>query len=498
PMLINGNPTNPPIYCQFEFDITTGLLPGKKVDIGVTGRTKAFNDVTIAFPPANVGNLTITDAPVATPVTAGNPIGYTIAVTNSAGGAVTGATLNDALPAGSNVNWTISPTYSGPGTCAITGAVGSQVLSCSFGTISASQTFTIGLLSSSSTIGTYTDTATTLIGNQQILSIATLAVQGVSATFSGLTPSQSIAAGTTSINLSGTIGNGTSYPPSGETVTITIGSVTQTATIGTNGAFNTAFPTASIPPSTTPYVITYTYTSDGIFTSATNNITTLTVNSVASALVISPSSVNFGQVPLGGLVLKEVTLKNSGSTPINFSKIAMSKSGVGDIDDFFVISLCPGTLKPGASCVLGVGYVPDRDDAIGKVTSTSVVVVDNASGSPQSIPLSAETINPKARLSSTYLSFGTQKVGTTSSGKTITLTSVGSSPLNLNSITVTGDYVLAAGTTCAPGMSLTPPQSCTIAVEFKPAKTGILAGAVNIPDNTVLGREIILLTGRGD
>jgi hypothetical protein len=323
-------------------------------------------------------------------------------------------------------------------------------------------------------------------------------VQGVTATFSGLTPSQSIAAGTASINLSGVIGNGTSYPPSGETVTITIGSVTQTATIGANGAFSTTFPTASIAASTTPYAITYTYSSDGIFTSATNNSTTLTVNSVASALEISPASVNFGQVPLGGLALREVTLKNSGSNPIRIYKIGMSKTGVGDIDDFFVISLCPEILKPGGACILGVGYVPDRDDSIGKVCSTSVVVVDNAAGSPQSIPLSAETINPKAKLSTTYLSFGTQKVGTSSSGKTIAVTSVGSSPLNLSSISVNGDYVLASGTTCAAGMSLTAPQSCTIAVEFKPEKTGILAGCIEISDNTVAGREIILLTGKGD
>ena len=124
------------------------------------------------------------------------------------------------------MNWTISPTYAGPGTCAITGATGSQALSCSFGTITASQTFTIGLLSPSSSIGTYTDTTTTVFGTQQILSIATLAVQGITATFSNLTPSQTIQAGTASITLSGAIGNGEQFPV-GETVSIAIGSVTQ-------------------------------------------------------------------------------------------------------------------------------------------------------------------------------------------------------------------------------------------------------------------------------
>ncbi len=498
PMLVNGSPTNPPIYCQFEFNITTAYLPNKKVDAGITGRTKQFNDVTVAFPPANVGNLTITDAPLATPVTAGSAIGYTITVTNSAGGAVTGAVLTDTLPAGTNVNWSISPAYSGPGTCAITGAIGSQVLSCSFGTITASQTFAIGLLSASSSIGTYTDTATTVVGTQQILSIATLTVQGITATFSNLTPSQTITAGVTSINLAGVIGGSTSYPASGEKVSIAIGSVTQQATIGANGAFSTTFPTAALAASTTPYTITYSYTSDGIFTSATNASTTLTVNaSTASALVISPSSINFGQVPLGGLALNEVTLKNTGKTSITISKIAMSKTGVGDFDDFFVLSLCPSTLKAGASCVLGVGYVPDRDDSIGAITSTSVVITDNAAGSPQSVPLQAETINPKASFSSTFLSFGSQKVGTTSPGKTVTITSTGTSPLILNSITVTGAYSLASSTTCAAYTTLAPTQTCTITVNFHPTKSGLQAGAVNISDNTLFGQEAILLTGTG-
>src|SRR5208337_3666131 len=128
--------------------------------------------------------------------------------------------------------------------------------SCSFGSISASQSFTIGLLSAGSSIGTYTDTATTVIGTQQILSIGTLTVQGVRAVFSGLTPSQAITAGTASISLAGVIGNETTFPAAEETVSITINGVTHAAVIGAAGAFSSTFPTSTIPASTTPYTIT--------------------------------------------------------------------------------------------------------------------------------------------------------------------------------------------------------------------------------------------------
>jgi YVTN family beta-propeller protein len=674
PMLV-GNPpvaTNPPIYCQFEFDITTGYFPIKKVDAAITGRTKQFNDVVVAFPPANVGSLSVTEVPLAATVTAGSPIGYTITVSNSAGGAVTGATLNDVLPAGTNVNWTISPAYNGPGTCAIAGAVGSQVLSCSFGSISASQSFTIGLLSAGSSTGTYTDTTTTVNGTQQILSIGTLTVQGV-ATFSGLTPSQTISYATSSINLSGTVGSGTTYPTTGETVSIMINGVTQTATIGSNGAFSTTFPTTAIPASTTPYTITYSYAGDATLTAATDTSTTLTetgyasqiitftgapatavysttfavsasassglpvtitasgvcsisggtvtmtsgtgactltasqlgngiyspaqasktvtaakaastttitsnapnpsnafqsvaiafsvtgvttptgsvtvtastgescsaaissgsgscsitfatagsrtlvatysgdtnfntsasasvsqtVNSTSS-LAISPASIDFGQIPLGWFSIKTVTLSNTGTTAITIFRVDMSRSGSGDFDDFFVLSLCPRMLAAGRSCALEVGYLTDRDDPIGSVSSTSVVITDSAAGSPQSVPVKAMTINPKAGLSSIELEFQNQKLGTTSSPQTVTLTSTGTSPLILNSVSIDGDFTLASGTTCAADLSLAPTKSCKIVVEFKPTRIGVRIGSVNITDNALFQEQFIRLTGTGE
>ncbi len=67
-------------------------------------------------------------------MTAGSSIGFTVTVSDASGaGTATGVTLNDPLPSGTGVNWSISPAYTGPGTCAITGSVGSQVLTCSYG-----------------------------------------------------------------------------------------------------------------------------------------------------------------------------------------------------------------------------------------------------------------------------------------------------------------------------------------------------------------------------
>ncbi len=51
PMLIGSSPQT--YSCQFEFDITTFYNPTKKVDSGIGGSTKQFNDVVVAFPPTS-------------------------------------------------------------------------------------------------------------------------------------------------------------------------------------------------------------------------------------------------------------------------------------------------------------------------------------------------------------------------------------------------------------------------------------------------------------
>ena len=73
-----GTPTNPAIFCQFVFDITTFYDPNKKVDAGIGGKTKVFNDVVVAIPPANAAFVTVTSEPDAATVPAGSPIGFSI------------------------------------------------------------------------------------------------------------------------------------------------------------------------------------------------------------------------------------------------------------------------------------------------------------------------------------------------------------------------------------------------------------------------------------
>ena len=154
------------------------------------------------------------------------------------------------------------------------------------------------------------------VGNQQILSIATITVEVETSGFSGLTGSQTIPFGTASVTLSGTVsGAGPEYPVSGETVTVKINGVTQTGTIGANGTFSLVFPTATIPASTTPYVITYSYAGDANLNASSNATTTLTVTSLTPtvAIQLAPTS-PVVLSPNGNGYSVALTLTNTGNT----------------------------------------------------------------------------------------------------------------------------------------------------------------------------------------
>jgi uncharacterized repeat protein (TIGR01451 family) len=100
-------------------------------------------------------------------VSDGDTIGFGISVTNLGPGKALNATLSDPLPGGSGVNWSISPAYSGPGTCAISGTAPSQSLDCSFGTLAFGASVSVHVSSgtNSSSEKTYVNTATASASN---------------------------------------------------------------------------------------------------------------------------------------------------------------------------------------------------------------------------------------------------------------------------------------------------------------------------------------------
>jgi uncharacterized repeat protein (TIGR01451 family) len=68
-------------------------------------------------------------------VDAGDQIGFTLSWGNSGAGKATGVVITDNLPAGGDLDWSIAGSTGTGSTCAISGAVGSEVLTCNVGSI---------------------------------------------------------------------------------------------------------------------------------------------------------------------------------------------------------------------------------------------------------------------------------------------------------------------------------------------------------------------------
>ncbi|HET7702272.1 MAG TPA: hypothetical protein VFK35_02655, partial [Candidatus Limnocylindrales bacterium] len=79
--------------------------------------------------------VTIGKTADAASVSAGSQIGFTLTWGNSTGGTATGVVVTDNLPGTAGLNWSIAGSTGTGSTCAITGAIGSQVLTCNVGTI---------------------------------------------------------------------------------------------------------------------------------------------------------------------------------------------------------------------------------------------------------------------------------------------------------------------------------------------------------------------------
>jgi hypothetical protein len=165
-----------------------------------------------------------------------------------------------------------------------------------------------------------------------------------------------------------------------------------------------------------------------------------------------------------------VRLTNTGAGVLKINHISVT-------GPFNQTSNCPSSLNPNANCTINVKFHPKNKG----VFHGAVSVTDNASGSPQKVPLTGT--GTFVQLLPTKLNFGTQPVGTRSLAKKITLTNKGSSAVKIMSIAITGTAAgdFAETNTC--GTNVPSGASCYIKVTFKPLAKGKRTADVSIYDN---------------
>jgi len=201
---------------------------------------------------------------------------------------------------------------------------------------------------------------------------------------------------------------------------------------------------------------------------------------------------NIGNAPL------TFPTPGSGNNPSISTNFTLNSSGAGACP-LATSGSGPGTLAANASCQLAVSFAP----AVAGPISGSLTLTDNALNATapgyatQSIPLSGMGLPVPLTFSTNSLSYGIQVVGTGSASQSVTLTNIGSAPLSIFGIKITGANASSFifGNTC--GSSLAGGASCTIHGHFAPTVTGPLSASIVITDSSPGSPQTVALTCTG-
>jgi hypothetical protein len=184
-----------------------------------------------------------------------------------------------------------------------------------------------------------------------------------------------------------------------------------------------------------------------------------------------------------------VTIKNVSTATVIISSVtgsgyfAVTPSGT---------SPCGGALNAGKTCTVTATYKPlVPGSSIGGIT-----VVDNAAVSTQVQNAAGTGIVP-VKMSPTTISFGTVTVGTTSAVQVVTVTNFLSTPVPINSVVASGDYIYTTGGGVPCGANIPANGICTLGVEFSPTVTGAINGNLTLSFAAGSSPQVVNLSGTG-
>ncbi|PYX45965.1 MAG: hypothetical protein DMG79_17905 [Acidobacteria bacterium] len=206
-------------------------------------------------------------------------------------------------------------------------------------------------------------------------------------------------------------------------------------------------------------------------------------------LTFSPSNLNYGNVILNTSVNKTVTIKNVSTGTVNLSSINGSDAYTVNPSE---TSPCDGALLAGKSCTVTATFKP----LITGSTIAGITVIDDSAVSPQVLDASGSGIVP-VTMTPTSINFGTVAVGNTSAVQVITVTNFVTTPVAINSIVASGDYIYTTGGAIPCGATIPANGICTLGVEFSPTNTGLISGDLTFSYAAGSSPQVVTLSGTG-
>ena len=182
--------------------------------------------------------------------------------------------------------------------------------------------------------------------------------------------------------------------------------------------------------------------------------------SSAGSLLISPSTINFGDVPVGQAASTKISLLNQSAAPVNISELnidgqTFSINGQGTL---------PIVIAPGASYVVQIGFKPvsatSYSGTFSAMDSSGRQLVQSSISGSGTDANAGTTTMPQLTVNPAGLSFDNLMVGS-SANQTVTLTSTGTAPVQVTAAAISGAGFTLSGSSFP--VTLNPKQAISLA-----------------------------------
>jgi hypothetical protein len=212
----------------------------------------------------------------------------------------------------------------------------------------------------------------------------------------------------------------------------------------------------------------------------------------APSISVYPGTLTFASQAIGTVSASQTVLvQNTGNVPLNLGAIGIS-------GPFTQTNHCGASLVlPGAYRSVWVSFAP----TIAGLQSGTLSIRNNSPNNPAAVSLSGIGFVPALGISvaPTSISFASAMLGTATSGRIITIKSIGNTPLLVSSVGLgganPGDFWL--GNDGCSGVAIAPGASCTVTVSFEPLRIGSRSAAVTIVHNAAAGSTAVSVSGTG-
>jgi hypothetical protein len=246
----------------------------------------------------------------------------------------------------------------------------------------------------------------------------------------------------------------------------------------------------------TSFTVLYTPTASGtasgslsITSNGSNPTLSITLSGTGvtpGTLAANPTSLSFGNVPVGSSSSHSETLTNTGGTALTISAASVSGSG------FSLSGLTvPITLNAGQSTSYTVQFAPISSGAAnGNVSITSSASDSSLTIAVTGMGLTLGQVSPNP----SSFSFGSVQTGNSKS-LSGTLTNSGGTSLTISAASATGSGFSLSGLTLP--MTLNAGQSTSFNVAFAPTASGAASGSLSITSNGSNPTLSVALSGTG-